>query len=162
VSPPRLPRWEGWALGLAVLAAGGAVRPPLFLINESASLPRGLYVRWAGPPALGAIVAARPPRAGLAYLASLGAPADLRILKRLAARPGDRVCARHGRVATPLRTVVQRRRDLRGAPLPVWTQCRALGPGEAFLLGDSALSFDSRAFGPVGRIEGVYRPVLTW
>lgn len=162
MSAPRLPRWEALAFGLAVLAAGGAVRPPLLLVNESASLPRGLYVRWPGPPALGAIVAARPPPAGLAYLATLGAPADLRLLKRLAARSGDRVCVRGGRVETPLRTAPQRRRDRRGAPLPAWTQCRRLAPGEAFLLGDSEASFDSRAFGPVGRIEGVYRQVLRW
>lgn len=54
-----------------------------------------------------------------------------------------------------------RARDGRGEPLPVWRGCRALGPAELFLLGDSPDSFDSRAFGPVDRssVIGVFAAV---
>lgn len=161
-------RWS--ALGVTLFALAGLAllsdrSPAWALVNESASLPRGLYVRIPnGAPELGAIVAAAPPIQARAYLASLGAPDDQRVLKRVAAAAGDVVCRRDDRLDTPLRAVGVPRLDRRGARLPSWRECRRLDQGELFLLGDTPSSFDSRYFGPVdrSRILGVYRRAATW
>lgn len=163
------PSWiEGALLGLAGLAGlawSSQFTPRPVLVNESASLPRGLYVRAPGAMAeRGAIVAVRPPPAAQTYLSLLGAPADAKLLKRVAAVGGDRVCAGPDQVSTPRRRVAVIRQDRRGRPLPAWRDCRRLGSRELFLLGDTATSFDSRYFGPVGenQVEGIYRAALTW
>ena len=165
---PNLRRWIG--PGVALLTLGGlalVVRqaPALALINESPSLPRGLYARSPGTEIRrGAIVAIPQPEAGRAYLASLGMPEDVALIKRVGAVGGDPVCVRDGRVSTPGGERVVFFHDRRGAPLPSWSGCRRLGPREIYLLGDTAGSFDSRYFGPVDRavVSGVYREVLTW
>lgn len=99
-----------------------------------------------------------------AYLRRLGAPPDMRLLKRVAAVSGDAVCARSGELVAPGRAVPVPARDRRGAALPRWRGCRRLGGRELLLLGDTAASFDSRFFGPVDedRIDGVYVEVLRW
>lgn len=163
------PSWtEGALLGLAGLAGlawSSQFTPRPVLVNESSSLPRGLYVRAPGAVARpGAIVAVRPPPAARAYLSRLGAPADARLLKRVAAVGGEWVCAGPGQVRTPGRSVPLLGHDRRGRPLPVWAECRRLAPRELFLLGDTPTSFDSRYFGPAGEdaVEGVYRAAITW
>lgn len=144
------------------LVQGG---PAPLLVNESPSLPRGLYLRApSAPPERGAVVALRQPAAVRPYLARLGVPAETRLLKRVAAAPGDQVCADGARLVAPHRLVSVQARDRVGASLPVWRGCGPLGPDERFLLGDTPTSFDSRYFGPVpsARIEGVYRAIVTW
>lgn len=161
-------RWA--ALGMAVFALGclGAVAghaPALALINESPSVPRGLYMRDVGAaPKRHALVAIPQPLGARPYLAALGMPAEVRLLKRVAAVEGDRVCRRDGLVQVDRRTVPVAGRDRRGRALPVWNGCRRLGPGELFLLGDTPGSFDSRYFGPVrvSDVDGVFRETLTW
>lgn len=161
-------RWA--AAGVVVILLGSVAplareTPALVLINESPSLPKGLYLRRPGAsPVSGAIVAASQPAAARSYLGALGAPAAMLLIKRVAAVEGDAVCRRGAWVATPGRTVEALARDRRGVALPVWSGCRRLQEGELFLLGDTASSFDSRYFGPVRRpeVEGVYREVLTW
>jgi len=150
-------------LGFASVAADRL--PPRVLVNESASLPRGLY--WRGPnriPARGDVTAVPQPEVARAYLRGLGMPGDVLLLKRIAATGGDVVCAEAGRVKTPARSVEVRARDRRGTSLPSWNGCRRLASDELFLLGDTASSFDSRYFGPVRRAEktGLYREVFTW
>lgn len=150
---------------LAALATVAARAPAIVMINESPSLPKGLYARApAAALKLGAVVAIPQPAAARPYLAALGMPAEVRLLKRIAAAGGDRVCATPGRVATPAASVAVLTHDRRGEPLPAWRSCRALAPGEVFLLGDTPLSFDSRYFGPVRRaaVDGVYREIVTW
>lgn len=167
-SPPTLRRWVGPSV--ALIALGGlalAARqgPALTLINESPSLPRGLYARsLGGGIERGAIVAIPQPERGRAYLASVGMPDEVALIKRVGAVGGDAVCAADGRVRTPVGDYAVFDRDRRGAPLPSWSGCRRLAPRELFLLGDTAGSFDSRYFGPVDRavVSGVYREVLTW
>jgi len=164
----RLPRpsWpEAALLGLAGLAWASQFTPTLALVNESPSLPPGLYLRAPGAAAeRGAIVAVAPPPGARPYLAQLGAPADAKLLKRVAAVGGERVCAAGERVETRERQVSVARRDRRGRMLPAWRDCRRLAPDELFLLGDAPTSFDSRYFGPVrrGEVDGVYREALTW
>lgn len=159
-------RWAPPIAGLAFAAVVGIGfdGPAFALVNESPSLPRGLYLRTGATVERGAVVAIAQPAAARAYLMRLGMPGDVLLLKRVAAVGGDRVCAGFGSVRTPGRQVRTLDRDRRGAALPAWRECRLLAPDELFLLGDTPGSFDSRYFGPVrrGEAKGVYQEVLTW
>lgn len=153
--------------GLALVLLGGAMidGPALAIINESPSLPRGLYLRdHAAPPARGDIVTVAQPTSVRPYLARLGMPADVRLIKRVAATAGDAVCSDGRWLIAPWRMVEVRGEDRAGAALPVWRGCRRLNADEHLLLGDTPTSLDSRYFGPVrtAQIEGVYREALTW
>lgn len=153
------------ACGLAALAAGAAAASGALLINESPSLPEGLYRRTAATgPRPGDVVALEPPPNARAYLTGLGMPASVKLLKRVAAAEGQMVCATPGLVRLAERELPARLRDRRGVALPRWTGCRTLGQDEIFVAGDSAGSFDSRYFGPVrhAAVAGIYREVLTW
>jgi len=160
-------RWRATVSAVGVILASMAVgseRSALALINESPSLPRGLYLRAGATLERGAVVAIAQPAASRAYLMRLGMPNEVLLLKRVAAVGGDSVCAGSGIVRTPGRQVRTLDRDRQGAALPVWRECRRLARDELFLLGDTPASFDSRYFGPVlrGEAVGVYREVLTW
>lgn len=153
------------AAGLLALGGVATPGPAPLLVNESPSLPRGLYVRAAGAPTdRGAVVALRQPPEVRPYLARLGMPAEVRLIKRVAATGGDTVCSDGRWLIAPMRMVRIHARDRAGAALPAWRGCRRLGPDERLLLGDTPASLDSRYFGPVSRdrIEGVYRELLTW
>lgn len=159
-----LPAAAGVAVALG-LAAAPHDQPPLALINETTSVPKGLYVRSADPePWLGSLVAITQPAAARPYLVGLGVPSETRLLKRVAARGGETVCAAEGVLRTSRHQVVVPPRDRRGAPLPVWHGCRTLAADELLLLGDTATSFDGRYFGPVRRaqVEATYEEVLRW
>ena len=150
------------ALTLGILSQASA--PPV-LINESPSLPRGLYWRdWGAAPGIGSVVAVRQPGSGRAYLSRLGMPEEILLIKRVAAAGPDRVCLTNETLRLPSGRVAVLARDRRGHALPVWSGCRRLADGELFLLGDTVTSFDSRHFGPVDRaaIAGVYREGPTW
>ena len=153
------------AAAVVALLLAATVRPALALINESPSLPKGLYLRdLDGEPVRGAIVAINQPAAVRPYLARMGMPPNVLLIKRIAAIGGDRVCSDGRRLQAPGRVVAVQAHDRAGAALPVWRGCRRLAPGERLLLGDTPTSLDSRYFGPVSlaRIEGVYRETLTW
>ena len=145
------------------LAGSGGPSPRPWLVNETPSLPRGLYLR-TSQPAAGAIVAVAPPAAAQPYLARLGVPTDARLLKRVAAGSGDTVCRDAHQLIWPRGQAAVLPRDRRGRALPTWRGCRRLGPGELIVVGDSAASFDSRYFGPVRleAVEGVYREAWRW
>ena len=150
---------------LLMTGAATATLPDVAFINESPSLPRGLYVRQlSATPGRGSIVAIRQPETVRSYLGSLGMPAETRLIKRIAATGGDLVCRRGDRLEIGGRTVAVREADRQGRRLPQWRGCRRLAPGEQFLLGDTPNSFDSRYFGPApdAAIEGVFRRILTW
>lgn len=145
------------ATAAAFLAAPRAA-PPLVLSNASPSVPTGLYLRRQRTPARGDIVAVRPPQAARSYLAALGYPREALLLKRIAAEPGEVVCAEGDTVTVAGRPLPRRARDRGARPLPRWSGCRTLGGGERLLLGDTPASFDGRYFGPVGEthLVGVY------
>lgn len=150
---------------LSCLAAIAARSPALALVNESPSLPKGLYLREPGATVgRGDTVAIPQPPTVQAYLAKLGMPKDVVLIKRVAALPGDRVCRQENSVVVGNRTASVQDHDRQGAVLPAWRGCRRLLASEIFLLGDTAGSFDSRYFGPVNvnAVTGVYREVLTW
>lgn len=151
---------------LAAVESKPAEMPPRLLINESASAPRGLYLRRDGAePAVGRRVVLAPPTpAARRYLAGLGAPPGMRLLKRVAAVGGEPVCAARGQMMTPRGAVTASAHDRRGRPLPAWSGCRILAADELLLLGDTPWSFDSRHFGPVRRaqVQAIYVEVLRW
>lgn len=162
-------RTLGIAVGLTGLLGGaGAVldrAPALALINESPSLPRGLYLRIPGRADVrGATVAVPQPAAARDYLGGLGMPRDVLLIKRVAAVGGNRVCRRNNLLELPDGTIRVLSRDRKGQALPQWSGCRTLAPDEVFLIGDTGSSFDSRYFGPVrkGEIEGVYKEMVRW
>lgn len=152
-----------WALSALALASQSAPRP--LLINESPSLPLGLYLRLPRErPKVGTIVAAHPPSSARRYLSTLKAGPHARLLKRVVAASGEPVCRIGRRVSAGGRVVIAATSDRRGVALPAWEGCKRLGPGDVFLLGDTPSSFDSRYFGPVpiSRLDGAYREIWTW
>ena len=161
-------RWTALAVLVPVfaLATLSADRTPaLSLVNESPSLPKGLYLRAHGArPERGAIVAVPQPTPTRAYLAGLGMPADVLLLKRVAASGGEIVCRNGSRVWGADWSVAAAGRDRRNRVLPAWSGCRVLAADELFLLGDTASSFDSRYFGPVREsdVAGVFRETIGW
>lgn len=151
----------------ASLAMAARLAPqPTFLINTSPSEPPGLYIRSAAGPAPGRLAAFRTPEPGRLYAA-----AHLReigrggILKTLVGGAGDRACVAAGTLTLngrPLGRVLDR--DRRGRPLPRWTGCRTLGPGEYLAFsGRIPNSYDSRYYGPVRDADliGVFSPLWT-
>ncbi len=170
MTKPRRPARLRWAISLPLvvaLGAGMAARalPSPVLVNESPSLPEGLYWRaYGADTVVGSVVAVAQPAQARSYLTGLGLPGEMLLIKRVAATGGDVVCALDGAVETPIGRYRVRDRDSRGRALPVWGGCRLLGSDELFLVGDTATSFDSRYFGPVRRadIVGVYREGPTW
>lgn len=154
------------ATAIALIAPGPAAAAPgaWILVNESPSVPTGLYVRSRSPLQVGAIVAVRPPPAARAYLTALGAGPDARLLKRVAAMAEARVCRRGDVLAWPRGTARVRRHDRLGRPLPAWRGCRLLAADEVLVMGDTPTSFDGRYFGPVNThdIDGVYAEVVRW
>ena len=155
-------------LGLipAPVALAQALQPaPLILFNDTPSEPTGFYLRTALAPAIGAIIAFRPPADAWPYVGqALPARARTSILKTIRAGQGDQVCAQHQVLAINGRALARIARvDRRGRTLPGWSGCRRLGDGEFFVLSTRIPnSVDSRYYGPVRRAEilGVYTPLL--
>ena len=162
------------ALHLAVLGAGLVVAStadiwPLRLVyNASASVPLGWYsVAHTDTLAVGDLVVARLPPPAEELLVERGyLGAGVPVLKFVRAGQGQRVC-RDGDTLTIDTVTVGMARDSDGAgrPLPRWSGCRELGPGQVFLFNAAAPgSFDGRYFGPVSitSIIGKATPLWTW
>jgi conjugative transfer signal peptidase TraF len=155
--------------GLALLGLGlaAALDPaPRLVWNASASVPLGLYwVTRDRSPERGDLVLAWPPEEARALAAARGyLPANVPLVKRVAAMADDVVCANSGIVVINDRVVAETLLiDRTGRPLPSWNDCRTLRAGEVFLLmeGEPA-SFDGRYFGPVHRAAIIGRLVPLW
>lgn len=152
--------------GLVLVVAPAAYGPaPRLVWNASASAPTGLYWVWPGDmPARGEMVVARVPQrwrmlaARRHYL-----PANVPLVKRVAAMRGALVCADGTRVTVDGGVVALRlERDPSGRALAWWQGCRRLGPGEYLLLTDAPNAFDGRYFGISTRAELVGRARLIW
>ncbi|MGV1683491.1 S26 family signal peptidase [Sphingopyxis sp. NJF-3] len=160
-----------WALGCGGLAAALAVTlliepRPRLLWNVSASAPVGLYAIGDGAAIVpGDMVIVRIPgefrmlAARRHYL-----PANVPLVKRVAAVAGDEVCAAGARVTVNGRLVAMRLdRDGAGRPMPWWSGCVELGASEVFLLmTESPASFDGRYFGVSEAGDIVGRARLLW
>src|SRR3546814_10509098 len=121
---------------------------PQLVWNSSASAPVGLYaVDDAAPLARGDMVIARVPIAFRMLAARRHyLPANVPLVKRVAATVGDEVCAVGARVTVNGRLAAKRQtRDGAGRPMPWWSGCAELGRGEYFLLmAGSPASFAGR------------------
>ncbi|WP_067105530.1 S26 family signal peptidase [Sphingopyxis granuli] len=164
-------RFGRWAIGCGGLAAALAatllVDPrPRLVWNASASAPVGLYaVGEAAPLTRGDMVIARVPGEFRLFAAQRHfLPANVPLVKRVAAAAGDEVCAAGPRVTVNGRLVARRLgRDSAGRPMPWWSGCAELGPGEYFLLmADSTASFDGRYFGVSQAPDIVGKARLLW
>jgi len=141
-------------LAIGALIVPAFVRPvPRLVWNASASVPVGLYA--ARPPRLvkrGDLVAAHAPEPIARMMAARGyLPLRVPMLKHVVGIAGQTIC-RSGLTVSVDGTRVAKARghDRMGRPLPSWSGCRILRPGEVFLLNPaSADSFDGRYFGPV-------------
>ena len=153
----RLPRRRRLRLAALIALAAGPLlgsmflKPaPLLLWNLSASMPRGLYlVRSEAEPRRGDMVIAWTPGPARALAAERRyLPSNVPLLKEVAARAGDRICARGAAIFVKGRRVAHRfPKDSIGRALPHWSGCRTLGAGEYLLLGRHPRSFDGRNFG---------------
>lgn len=172
VNRPRRPRMRRRMLALAGLGLGllglAQLAPfaPRLIWNASASAPRGLY--WLQPETAirrGDLVLARLPMVPRQLAAERGyLPAEIPLLKRVAALAGEHLCADGDRVRLGSGLTVQRlAADGQGRPLPAWRGCRVLGETEVFLLMAAApASFDGRYFGPVTRSDVIGRLLPLW
>lgn len=138
---------------------------PRLVWNVSESAPRGLYAVAPGVNVRrGDMVIARVPlpwrrlAAVRRYI-----PENVPLVKRVAAGPGDRVCAIGAEIRVNGRRVaVQRAVDGRGRAMPAWRGCVTLERGSLFLLMDAPESFDGRYFGPTSRSDIVGKARLLW
>lgn len=154
------------ALATMPVMATAVCRMPMLLVwNASASAPIGLY--WVDRHAQirsGDMVVGWAPQAARALAAARNyIPADVPLVKRVAAVEGNRVCAEGALVSIDNRRVASRlHHDFAGRPIPWWNGCRTLGRSEYFLLMDEPRSFDGRYFGITSGSDLVGRGVLLW
>ena len=149
------------------VALSSLVRPaPKLLWNASASVPIGLYaVRRAPPLHVDELVVVQPP-APLAQLfaARRYLPLGVPLVKRILALPGQTVCRTRRAIVVDGITVGEAlERDRLGRALPDWQGCRALTPGEVFVMNTVPPdSLDGRYFGPlplttiIGRADPIW------
>jgi len=154
------------ATGIALLAGPAALSPtPILIWNATASVPIGLYrIGPRAPLRVGDLVLAlHPPQAAAVLRNSL--PPGVPLLKRVAATAGSTVCRVGPDVILDGRMVARAMpADSLGRPLPAWSGCRRLPPGEVFLLNHTVpASLDGRYFGgtPVDAILGKAVPLWT-
>lgn len=151
-------------LGMGLIATIVLPPRPILVWNASASAPIGLY-RISSPhrARAGDMVIARAPSRYRSFAARRHyLPANVPLVKRIAAVPGDIVCASGHEIIVNGRRVAERRpRDGKGRLMPWWGGCVTLRPGSLFLLMDDPASFDGRYFGPTepGDVLGQARPI---
>ena len=154
--------------GIAVVALTAAFPPaPRLVWNASASAPIGLYAVTPGAEVdPGDMVIARVPDPWRMMAASRRyLPANVPLVKRVFAGPGDEVCALgHAIFINGRWSAARLAADARGRPMPWWTGCVRLHGHQFFLLmASSPASFDGRYFGVTGsgEIVGKARPLWT-
>lgn len=163
-------RRNRWAIGCTALALAVGTTichppQPRLLWNVSASAPTGL---WSVAPEAAIhrgdmVVAHLAPYWRRLAAARRYLPANVPLIKRVAATNGDRVCAIdhrlevNGSVAATLL-----RHDKMGRSLPSPRGCMVLRPGMFLLLMDHPASFDGRYFGPTLRANIVGKAEPLW
>ncbi|BCM17803.1 S26 family signal peptidase [Mesorhizobium sp. J8] len=152
--------------GLGLIGFSALASPtPLLVWNASASAPIGLYGLGLGAVHSGDFVAVRLPKMVAALADQRGyLPRNVPLVKRIAALPGQHVCAFNDVIITGGEIVARRvPTDPQSRTLPWWNECRPLRRDEVFLInGEAAGSFDSRYFGPVPTQNVIGRLVPLW
>ena len=162
-------RWPLALLACSLAAIGWATiatSPPRLIYNASDSVPVGWYrISSAGSLAPGDLVLVHLPPEVRSLAAQRGyLPANVPLLKTVAAMAPQRVCALGSQVLIDGIVVARRMRwDRQGRALPTWQACRRLLGDELFLLSSSnPASFDSRYFGPVSVDAVIGRAQPLW
>lgn len=151
---------------LAIVSQSFVPRTPWLIWNASASAPVGLYtVRTGADLGVTDLVAVDPPKPLAGFLSEREyLPRGVRLMKRVAALPGQRVC-RSGSAITVDNIAMGEAlvRDRRGRELPVWQGCRLLRAGEIFLMNWGVQdSLDGRYFGPIPKSSVIGRVLPLW
>lgn len=159
----------GAALALLAWSAVAQGVRPVLVYNPSPSAPVGIYrVEAVDRLRVGELVLVPPPARFCGLIAARGyLPPGVPLIKRVAALPGDHVCAARGGLRINATPVIAQTadRDSLGRPLPVWRGCRRLRRGEVFaLMAGVPNSLDSRHLGPLAahRIIGRVTPLWTF
>lgn len=138
---------------------------PILVWNASASAPIGLYALAGHDAGRGDLALVRTPPSVRELAATRGyLPANVPMVKRIAAANNDIVCASGELISINGKAVaVRRERDNAGRPLPSWSGCRRLAHDEVFLLMAPVRdSFDGRYFGPTKRASIIGRLEPLW
>lgn len=166
----RRPVLIAGSIGLALIGLATTldfvIRPaPRLIWNASASAPIGLwtidpYARFRA----GDMVLAHTPESVRSLAAARHyLPANVPLLKRLAARDGDDVCALGYEIfVNGVKVADRRTADRQGRPLPWWSGCELLRDGRVLLLMDAPDSFDGRYFGPIDEDALIGKAVPLW
>lgn len=158
-------------LGLAGLACGFlAVAPrsltrPVLVYNTTASVPVGFYRLEGYAVRRGDLALVRPPEVLARWLAMRGyVPANVPLIKTVAATGGQQVCGRDGHIEIDGRIVARvLEHDRAGRPLKPFGGCWVLRDDEVFLLNIGApYSLDGRYFGPLNRETVMGRVTPVW
>ena len=153
--------------GIALIAFSTIIRAnPILVWNASASVPIGFYaVQPLDTPNVGDLVVLEPPSPLGDWLLEHGyLGADVPLIKRVAALPGQRVCRIGVTVSVDGVTVATAKdRDRFDRLLPVWQGCQRLTKDQIFFLNsDTEASLDGRYFGPLPRDTIIGRAVPIW
>ena len=150
---------------VALGVASAAEFAPRLVWNASASAPIGLYSVSQERLERGDYVIVSPSSRIRALIDERGyLPPATPLLKRVAARPGARICRNEDKISIDGAVVAHALlRDSEGHTLPVWSGCQTLDADEIFLLNDHVQSLDGRYFGATKTafVIGVARPVWT-
>lgn len=148
------------------LTVGAMFAPhPRVVWNATASAPRGLYFLADRRAHRGDLVLVGTPLSVRQLAAERGyVPANVPLVKRIAAGQGDKVCGTGDRISINGNPVAFRRaRDGQSRILPRWNGCRLLGASDIFLLmTDVPSSFDGRYFGVTSRRAVLGRLIPLW
>ncbi|MCY1286851.1 conjugative transfer signal peptidase TraF [compost metagenome] len=162
-------RWSLALVASSLIALGWtafAQSPPRFVYNASDSVPIGWYrIDPADPLATGDLVLVQLPPDAMTLAAQRGyLPANVPLLKSVAAVPPQHVCVQDDQMLVDDQVVARRlRQDRQGRALPAWRACRRLVGDELFLLSTAnPESFDSRYFGPVSARAVIGRAQPLW
>lgn len=153
--------------GIALVGLTMAFPPvPRLVWNASASAPIGLYAVTPGAAAdPGDMVIARVPEPFRILAAQRRyIPANVPLVKRVAAAAGDEVCALGAQIFVNGKWLAERRAtDGQGRPMPWWNGCVRLRGHQLFLLMlGSPASFDGRYFGVTEGRQLVGKARLLW
>ena len=165
----RRARWPLALAAVSLLALGWtalATSQPRLVYNASASMPIGWYrITATSTVAAGDRLLVHLPPEVMALAAQRGyLPANVPLLKTVAAMAPQRVCVQGSQVRIDGDLVAKRLRwDRQGHALPAWQACRHLVGDELFLLSSrNPESFDSRYFGPISANAVIGRAQPLW